>query len=55
MHSKPVVMLDPEGHYDGLRAWLAGLVDSGYVAQAALDRLLVVDEVDAALAACAPG
>lgn len=54
MHAKPVVMLDPIGHYDGLLAWLRGLVDSGYVAQAALDRLIVVDDVDAALAACAP-
>jgi uncharacterized protein (TIGR00730 family) len=53
MHDKPVVMLDPAGHFDGLRAWLHGLVDSGYVAQAALDRLVVVDEVGAALAACA--
>jgi predicted Rossmann-fold nucleotide-binding protein len=50
------VMLDPAGHFDGLRAWLYGLVDSGYVSQAALDRLVVVDEVGAALAACAaPG
>ena len=56
MHDKPVVMLDPAGHFDGLRAWLYGLVDSGYVSQAALDRLVVVDEVGAALAACAaPG
>jgi uncharacterized protein (TIGR00730 family) len=54
VHNKPVVMLDPKGHYDGLRAWLYGLVDDGYVPQAALDRLVVVDEVDAALAACAP-
>ncbi len=54
-HDKPVVMLDPGGHFDGLRAWLAGLVGSGYVTQAALDRLVVVDEVSAALAACAPG
>ena len=54
MHTKPVVMLDPAGHFDGLRAWLYGLVDSGYVSQDALDRLVVVDEVGAALAACAP-
>ena len=27
MHDKPVVMLDPFGHYDGLLAWLHGLVD----------------------------
>ena len=54
MHDKPVVMLDPVGHYDGLLAWLYGLVDSGYVAQGALDRLVVVDDVDAAMARCAP-
>jgi uncharacterized protein (TIGR00730 family) len=51
-HNKPVVMLDPAGHFDGLRAWLCGLVDSGYVAQAAIDRLVVVDDVPAAIAAC---
>lgn len=55
MHDKPVAMLDPSGHFDGLRAWLYGLVDTGYVAQAALDKLVVVDEVSAALDACAPG
>lgn len=55
MHDKPVVMLDSIGHYDGLLAWLRGLVDSGYVAQGALDRLIVVDDVEAAMAACAPG
>jgi uncharacterized protein (TIGR00730 family) len=54
MHDKPVVMLDPIGHYDGLLAWLHGLVDSGYVAESALDRLVVVDDVDAALAVCTP-
>jgi uncharacterized protein (TIGR00730 family) len=54
MHGKPIVMLDPWGHYDGLRAWLHGLVDSEYISQAALDRLLVVDSVGDALAACAP-
>jgi uncharacterized protein (TIGR00730 family) len=54
MHSKPVVMLDPFGHYDGLLVWLRGLVERGYVGQAALDRLVVVDDIDDALAACAP-
>ena len=54
MHDKPVVMLDPIGHYDGLLAWLYSLVDSGYVARAALDRLVVVDDVEAAMAVCAP-
>ncbi len=54
MHDKPVVMLDPIGHYDGLLAWLAGLVDTGYVASAALDRMPVVRDVKAALDLCAP-
>jgi uncharacterized protein (TIGR00730 family) len=54
MHDKPLVMLDPFGHYDGLLTWVRGLVESGYVSPGALDRLVVVDDVDAALAACAP-
>ncbi|MDH6197575.1 uncharacterized protein (TIGR00730 family) [Mycobacterium frederiksbergense] len=54
MHDKPLVLLDPFGHYDGLLTWLRGLVDSGYVASSALDRLVVVDEVAAALDVCAP-
>jgi uncharacterized protein (TIGR00730 family) len=54
MHDKPVVMLDPMGHYEGLLAWLHGLVDSGYVGQGALDRLIVVDDIEVALQACAP-
>lgn len=53
MHDKPMVLLDPFGHYDGLLAWLRGLVHTGYVTSAALDRLIVVDEVAAALDACA--
>jgi uncharacterized protein (TIGR00730 family) len=53
MHDKPVVLLDPDGHYDGLRAWLAGLVDTGYVTQAALDRLVVAGDVESALTLCA--
>ncbi|MCX6482851.1 MAG: TIGR00730 family Rossman fold protein [Mycobacterium sp.] len=53
MHDKPVVLLDPHGHYDGLRRWLESLVETGYVTQAALDRLVVVDDIEAALALCA--
>lgn len=55
MHDKPLVMLDPFGHYDGLLAWVRGLVDSGYVAPGALDRLVVVDELDAAINRVRPG
>lgn len=54
MHDKPLVMLDPIGHYDGLLEWLRGLAKTGYVGANALDRLVVVDDVDAALAACLP-
>ena len=54
MHDKPLVMLDPFGHYDGLLAWLRSLVGTGYVGAGAMDRLTVVSDVQAALAACAP-
>jgi len=55
MHDKPLVLLDPFGHYDGLLRWLHGLVDNGYVNQAALDRLVVVHDVDSAMNLCAGG
>jgi uncharacterized protein (TIGR00730 family) len=54
MHDKPIVLLDRWGHYDGLWVWLYGLVDSGYISQGAMDRLVVVDKVSAAVEACAP-
>lgn len=53
-HEKPIVLLDPWGHYDGLRAWVYGLIDTGYISQAAVDRLIVVDKVGEALQACVP-
>jgi uncharacterized protein (TIGR00730 family) len=53
MHDKPLVLLDPHGHYDGLRRWLDSLVPTGYVSQAAMDRLAVADDVEAALDLCA--
>lgn len=53
MHDKPLVLLDPHGHYDGLFGWVASLVESGYVAQAALDRLVIATDVDVALDNCA--
>jgi uncharacterized protein (TIGR00730 family) len=54
MHDKPLVMLDPMGHYEALLVWLRELATTGYVAPAALDRLIVVDDVEAAMDACAP-
>ncbi|QUH00278.1 TIGR00730 family Rossman fold protein [Saccharopolyspora erythraea] len=54
MHAKPVVLLDPEGHYRGLLDWLHGMVDSGFASSSSLDALTVVTDVEAALDACAP-
>src|ERR1700742_3056662 len=54
LHRKPIVLLDPFGHYEGLWMWLCGLLDSGYITQPAMDRLVLVDKVGAALEACAP-
>jgi uncharacterized protein (TIGR00730 family) len=54
MHDKPVVLLDPDGHYDGLWAWLEGLVDKGYVRPGALTWIVVVRDIEGALAVCAP-
>ncbi len=54
VHRKPIVMLDPLGHYEGLWIWLCGLLDSGYISQPAMDRLVLVDKVSAAVEACAP-
>lgn len=52
MHAKPVVVLDPDGHYGGLLDWLDGLRERGFVSAAGLATLLVVSDVDAALDAC---
>lgn len=52
MHGKPLVVLDPHGHYDGLFNWLDSLVRSGFVAQSALDRLVLTRDVETALTAC---
>lgn len=52
MHVKPVVVLDPDGHYRGLLDWLDGLRERGFLSAAGLATLLVVSDVDAALDAC---
>ncbi|MBE9375676.1 TIGR00730 family Rossman fold protein [Saccharopolyspora sp. HNM0983] len=53
MHEKPVVLLDPDGHFRGLLDWLQQLVDSGFASQRSLDALTVVADVESALDACA--
>jgi uncharacterized protein (TIGR00730 family) len=52
LHAKPVVLLDPDGHYTGLLDWVRGLVDRGFVRPEALARLVVTVDVDSALDAC---
>ncbi len=52
MHDKPVVLLDPGGHYRGLLDWLSGLRAQGFVRDDALDRLVVTSNVAEALDEC---
>jgi len=58
MHARPVVVLDPEGFYEPLWAWLEDLVERGFVRRPALDSLLrvrtVADALDAAETGRAP-
>jgi uncharacterized protein (TIGR00730 family) len=54
MHQKPLVLLDPLGHYEGLLDWLNGLVTAGYVTPGAMERLIVTHDIGAAMAACTP-
>ncbi|GIE27664.1 cytokinin riboside 5'-monophosphate phosphoribohydrolase [Actinoplanes italicus] len=58
VHRKPIVLLDPDGFYDGLVGWLGGLVDQKFIRPAAMEMLLVartigeaIDMIEAALAA----
>jgi uncharacterized protein (TIGR00730 family) len=51
MHGKPVIVLDPDGFYEPLWAYLDDLSGRGFVRRAALDCLLRVTTVDEALAA----
>jgi hypothetical protein len=55
LHGKPVVVLDPDGHYAGLLDWVRGLHARGFLRAAGLRRLLVVADLDAALDACGRG
>jgi uncharacterized protein (TIGR00730 family) len=53
LHRKPVVVLDPDGHYAGLLDWLQGLGARGFLHGPALARFTIVTDVDRALDACA--
>ncbi|MFI5889249.1 TIGR00730 family Rossman fold protein [Actinoplanes sp. NPDC051513] len=49
LHAKPIVLLDPDGFYDGLLAWLGRLADAAFVRPAALARVSVAKSIGAAL------
>lgn len=63
MHDKPVVVLDPDGHYDPLFTWLEGLHGTGFVSERGMAGVVrtatvavALDALDPALAAPAvPG
>ncbi|MBW6433259.1 TIGR00730 family Rossman fold protein [Actinoplanes hulinensis] len=49
VHRKPIVLLDPDGFYDGLTRWLGALVDQKFVRPAAMELLLVARTVPEAV------
>ena len=49
LHAKPIVLLDPDGFYDGLMSWLGGLADTAFIRQAAMERVTVAKSIGAAL------
>ncbi len=53
MHAKPVVLLDPDGHWDGLLEWVRDIAGKGFLRPEAIERLVVTTDLDAALDACA--
>jgi uncharacterized protein (TIGR00730 family) len=48
LHRKPIVLLDPDGFYDGLLSWLVQLADTEFVRRQALERVTVVSSIAAA-------
>jgi uncharacterized protein (TIGR00730 family) len=55
MHAKPVVVLDPDGFYAPLWAWLDDLRERGFVRRTALDALILTRTVETALTATETG
>jgi uncharacterized protein (TIGR00730 family) len=49
LHDKPIVLLDPDGFYDGLLAWLGQLADTAFVRSAALEKVIVAKSISSAL------
>ena len=55
MHGKPVVILDPDGHYDPLFTWLEDLALTGFVSASGLAGVVRTRTVATALDALAAG
>ncbi|WP_372494213.1 MULTISPECIES: TIGR00730 family Rossman fold protein [Nocardia] len=51
MHAKPLVVLDPHGHFGGLFAWLDEIKGGGFIGQGALDRVTVATDLASAFEA----
>ncbi|WP_227980178.1 TIGR00730 family Rossman fold protein [Nocardia spumae] len=51
LHGKPLVVLDPNGHYRGLFTWLDELRASGFIGRPALDRITVTADTASAFEA----
>jgi uncharacterized protein (TIGR00730 family) len=49
LHHKPIILLDPDGFYDGLMTWLTQLADTAFVRTAALERVVVAKSIAEAL------
>ncbi|AEV88507.1 hypothetical protein ACWT_7497 [Actinoplanes sp. SE50] len=49
VHRKPIVVLDPDGFYDGLLGWLTGLVATRFVRPGAMETVRVARSVPEAL------
>ncbi len=54
VQDKPVVVLDPDGHYRGMFDWIEELRGRGYVGREALDRVVRTADFDEAFAALRP-
>jgi uncharacterized protein (TIGR00730 family) len=52
LHAKPVVVLDPDGHWTGLLDWVGGLVGNGFASRDPMESITVATDVSAALDAC---
>ncbi len=52
LHAKPVVLLDPGGHWAGLLEWVRGIAGEGFLHPRSIERLVVTNDVGTALDAC---